>query len=342
MHLLPLLLLLGCLWAHKAVSVGGPPNSPYFFDVSYWDDVPLEWYDSKTELLEPRAPWMKDMVDPAYWWNRTQELWYLQKISRSTLLYVMKEMNQTKGVHTYQIMEGCDVSENTSFGFFRTAFDGADFLSITTDTEFWVAEMPEAEAKAEARNANETLTQQFLQYLDVHCYNAEVFLSFANETLPQSDEPNVRVKERRLPNDSVTLYCHANGFYPSYIEMTWMTNGAETQVTLDPENILPNPDRTYQAIMSLSVTSETRDDYSCLVRHSSLEEDKIVLWDRGQMEPPPEQVIDRDKDQEGLSIGGIIGVVVALVAFVFAVTLGLVAWQKRRRAEAFGERFLNT
>ncbi|XP_030050583.1 zinc-alpha-2-glycoprotein-like [Microcaecilia unicolor] len=146
----------------------------------------------------------------------------------------------------------------------------------------WVAEMPEAEQIAQTRNANKSITDQFLRGLHTLCDDLRFLLPFANQTVQRKDKPSVRVTERKLPNDSMTLYCHAYGFHPRRIQMKWLKNGTETQAKLEPEEILFNPDGTYQAIVSLNVTSKTQDDYSCLVQHRSLEEDKTVHWGSSQ------------------------------------------------------------
>ncbi|XP_030050582.1 major histocompatibility complex class I-related gene protein [Microcaecilia unicolor] len=355
MHSLLLLMLLGSVCAQEVPFVPGNHSVRYFttaiiadsrflgfLATDYFDDIMLGWYDSHAEVLEPRALWMKQAVGPIYWQQNAQFLRGQQHTSVTVLLDIMKQTNQTKGVHTYQTVEGCEVrDQNTTFVFFRTAFDGADFLYINTDTMKWVAEMPEAEEIVQARNANKMGIQQFLRDLSKVCDDVRYLLPFANQTLQRKDKPSVRVTERKLPNDSTTLYCHAYGFHPRRVEMKWLKSGAETQAKLEPEQILPNPDGTYQAIVSLNVTAKTQDDYSCLVQHSSLEKDKIMLWERGLM-LLPEPGKDTGTAQPGLPIGGIIGVVLALVGLVFGLTLGLVSWQKWRQAETLGERFFNT
>uniref|UniRef100_A0A6P8P7Y9 Major histocompatibility complex class I-related gene protein-like n=1 Tax=Geotrypetes seraphini TaxID=260995 RepID=A0A6P8P7Y9_GEOSA len=255
------------------------PSALYFFAAVYLNDIIVEWYDSHTEVLEPRTAWVRKAVSPYNWRIKNQYLLLLQRNSMNVMKQIMLLTNQTEGVHTYQTMEGCELTDtNTTFVFYRTAFDRADFMHINTDTMNWTTEMPEAERIVQYRNANKTLTQWFVKGLRTLCDELRFLLPFANQTLQRKDKPNVRITERKLLNDSVTLYCHAYGFYPRCVEMKWLKNGAETQVKLEAEAILPNPDGTYQAAVSLNVKSNTRDDYACLVWHRSLEEDETVHW----------------------------------------------------------------
>ncbi|XP_029441888.1 major histocompatibility complex class I-related gene protein-like isoform X2 [Rhinatrema bivittatum] len=234
------------------------------------------------------------------------------------------------GVHTYQVMQGCNVTEhNTTVGFYRSAFDMENFLHINTTSMNWTAEMPQAEAEVEARNANWTITQQELKNLDMFCDYAKYLASFANQTLQRKEKPRVRVTERRLSNVTMSVYCRAYGFHPGLIRMTWLKDGAETQARLAPEDVLPSPDGTYQAFVYLFIVSETP---------AKGHQDERAP----RTEPSPEPGKGTGTAQQGLSTGGIIGVVVAVVVFVSALTLGLVSWQKRRRTEAFGEMFSNT
>ncbi|XP_029441887.1 major histocompatibility complex class I-related gene protein-like isoform X1 [Rhinatrema bivittatum] len=162
------------------------------------------------------------------------------------------------GVHTYQVMQGCNVTEhNTTVGFYRSAFDMENFLHINTTSMNWTAEMPQAEAEVEARNANWTITQQELKNLDMFCDYAKYLASFANQTLQRKEKPRVRVTERRLSNVTMSVYCRAYGFHPGLIRMTWLKDGAETQARLAPEDVLPSPDGTYQAFVYLFIVSET-------------------------------------------------------------------------------------
>ncbi|XP_029440384.1 uncharacterized protein LOC115080379 [Rhinatrema bivittatum] len=356
MYPLLLPLLLSSLCARGVLSVGDSmrylssaitdTNSSYsyFYAVLLLDDIPLGWYDSLTQVMEPRAAWMKEAVGPGYWVRRTALMWYQEQLSFYMLDGAMNSTNQTEGVHTYQVMQGCNVTEhNTTVGFYRSAFDMENFLHINTTSMNWTAEMPQAEAEVEARNANWTITQQELKNLNMFCDYAKYLASFANQTLQRKEKPRVRVTERRLSNVTMSVYCRAYGFHPGLIRMTWLKDGAETQARLAPEDVLPSPDGTYQAFVYLFIVSETPANYSCLVQHSSLREDAIVPWERApRTEPSPEPGKGTGTAQQGLSTGGIIGVVVAVVVFVSALTLGLVSWQKRRRTEAFGEMFFNT
>lgn len=92
----------------------------------------------------------------------------------------------------------------------------------------------------------------------------------------------VKVSGHTLSNVT-KLHCQVYGFYPQAVTVRWIKNGIETIRENQADHILPNPDGTYQTILSIEVSVREVDTYSCHVDHSSLEETAIILW--GEFNP---------------------------------------------------------
>ncbi|NXF56443.1 DMB protein, partial [Oceanites oceanicus] len=91
--------------------------------------------------------------------------------------------------------------------------------------------------------------------------------------------PRVRIVPVPLPNapDTVLLTCHVWGFYPPEVTVLWLHNG-DTVATGDTAKLLPNGDWTYQTQVTLRVTAEVGDTFTCLVQHASLDQPLREDW----------------------------------------------------------------
>nr|BAG60503.1 unnamed protein product [Homo sapiens] len=80
-----------------------------------------------------------------------------------------------------------------------------------------------------------------------------------------------------LGSGQLLLVCHASGFYPKPVWVTWMRNEQE-QLGTKHGDILPNADGTWYLQVILEVASEEPAGLSCRVRHSSLGGQDIILY----------------------------------------------------------------
>ncbi len=81
--------------------------------------------------------------------------------------------------------------------------------------------------------------------------------------------------------------CHATGFYPSGITISWQKNGQDHDEDVDLGELLPNEDGTFQKTSSITVTPEEwkKNEYKCVVEHQDktiivINNGKIVLLSR--------------------------------------------------------------
>uniref|UniRef100_A0A3B3Q2G4 Ig-like domain-containing protein n=1 Tax=Paramormyrops kingsleyae TaxID=1676925 RepID=A0A3B3Q2G4_9TELE len=79
------------------------------------------------------------------------------------------------------------------------------------------------------------------------------------------------------PSSPVT--CHATGFFPKGIVVTWQKDGVDMHSDVEVGETLPNGDGTFQITSKLTVKSEDwkMNSYSCVVQHKSLQDDIAVL-----------------------------------------------------------------
>lgn len=67
------------------------------------------------------------------------------------------------------------------------------------------------------------------------------------------------------------MVCHATGFYPDGVMITWKRDGKELQEDVWVGETLPNEDGTFQKRVELRVSPEERrkGHYTCEVAHNS-------------------------------------------------------------------------
>ena len=67
------------------------------------------------------------------------------------------------------------------------------------------------------------------------------------------------------------VVCHATGFYPATVKITWKRDGEEIKEEVDVGETLPNGDGTFQKRAKLMVSPEERErsQYTCEVEHAS-------------------------------------------------------------------------
>uniref|UniRef100_A0A670HM48 MHC class I-like antigen recognition-like domain-containing protein n=1 Tax=Podarcis muralis TaxID=64176 RepID=A0A670HM48_PODMU len=150
---------------------------PQFISVGYVDDQQFVQYDSDSKEMLPRIPWMRkvEKEDPQYWHTQTQkaqghELWY-----RRNLQNLWNRYNQSGGIHTYQLMYGCELSsDGRKGGHYQYGYDGRDFIAFDKETLTWTAAEMEAEVTKRKWDPIMALNQRWLRrYLD---YGKETLL----------------------------------------------------------------------------------------------------------------------------------------------------------------------
>nr|NP_001380658.1 major histocompatibility complex Y, class I heavy chain 8 precursor [Gallus gallus]QSE03650.1 major histocompatibility complex y class I heavy chain [Gallus gallus]QSE03661.1 major histocompatibility complex y class I heavy chain [Gallus gallus]QSE03684.1 major histocompatibility complex y class I heavy chain [Gallus gallus]QSE03726.1 major histocompatibility complex y class I heavy chain [Gallus gallus]QSE03737.1 major histocompatibility complex y class I heavy chain [Gallus gallus] len=321
-------LLLGALgaeacWPHSlryfVTGMTDPgPGMPRFVIVGYVDGDLFGKYDSKIKSAQPIVE-MLPQEDQEHWAVQTQKArggerdfdWFLSRLP--------ERYNKSGGSHTLQRMIGCDILADGSIrGHDKYAFDGRDYIAFDMDTMTFTAADPVAEITKRRWETEGTYAERWKHELGTVCVqNLRRYLEHGKAALKRRERPEVRVWGKEA-NGNLTLSCHAHGFYPRPIAISWMKDGMVGDQETHCGGVVPNSDGTYHASAVINVLPKDGDKYWCRVEHASLPQPSLFLW-----EPQPNL------------IPIVAGAVVAIVA-VIAVVVGLVVWKSKSGKEKKG------
>nr|AGY55963.1 MHC class I antigen [Andrias davidianus] len=298
-------------YCHSSLSAPHPVL-PQFFAVGFVDDAPMDSYSSETQRSEPRAAWMEENEGPDYWEDETLKLRNAEQTLRASVKTAMGRVNHTRGLHTVQVMYGCELRDDGGTdGFFQYSYDGRDFISLHKDTLSWVAAMPAAEITQQRWNADRSIAEREKAYLEGECIEAlQKYLRYGKEALQRRVRPETMVSHHKSGTSNARLTCHAYEFYPREIEVKWFRNGVEMPAKFLPQT-LPNPDGTYQIKTTVDVPEGEEEMYICRVDHSSLDNALNVKYEK-----------------KALPIGLIIGAIAGVVVLLAAAIGGIIIWRK--------------
>ncbi|KAG9333704.1 hypothetical protein JZ751_010694 [Albula glossodonta] len=263
------------------------------------DDEQFMYYDSNIKEAIPKAEWMEIAEDKNYWDTETQRLRGEQQRFRAMIVNVR------------------NVYEQTGDGFWHYGYDGEDFLAFDMKNMRWITPVKQAFVFALRWNHNQAQLDYEKNYLTQTCIDwVKKYVSYGRSTLERRVPPEVFLFQK---DSSSPVVCHATGFFPHGIIVTWQRDGEEVQESVEQGETLPNEDGTFQITSYLTVKLEDTHTYTCTVQHKSLEQD--IVRTRG-LSP------GGDSDSSAPPMGIIIGCVVEVLIIALAV-IGVVMWKKR-------------
>ncbi|KAF5889866.1 MHC class I alpha chain, partial [Clarias magur] len=297
-----------------------------FSAVGLLDGEPFMSYSSNNRTLIPKA-WIKTIAGEPSWKAETQGMENYEDDFNTTLATAIKEFNNTKGIHTLQRMFGCELDDNgTSSGYDQYAYDGEDFISLDLRTGTWAFAKPQAATIIQKWKSSgygkhqkhymENECIDFLKQLKVH----------GRETLERKVHPEVSVFQKHS-SPSPEVVCHATGFFPKALNITWQKDGEDVHEDVELRETLPNQDGSFQKRNILKVPAELlqKHTYTCVVQHSSLEKELV-------------REVPKGGGSGGGSGGARIAIITAVSVALIAVVAGIVVWKKKnsggRRKEA--------
>ncbi|GAA6093048.1 BOLA class I histocompatibility antigen, alpha chain BL3-7-like isoform X1 [Tachysurus ichikawai] len=124
-------------------------NFPEITVIGLVDGEQFVYYDSGIKEAVVKAEWIQKF-DDNYWNGVTnfyqgQEDWFIENVATAML-----SINQTKGVHTMQLMYGCERHEDgTTRGFSQFGYDGEDFIHSREERSSYSVSVPETLASPE-------------------------------------------------------------------------------------------------------------------------------------------------------------------------------------------------
>ncbi|KAM6236980.1 class I histocompatibility antigen, F10 alpha chain-like [Porphyrio hochstetteri] len=320
---LGLLLLLGVIgWVacdehslhYFQIAVSEPsPGVPEFVSMGYVDGNLISRYDSEKGRTVPRSDWMAANLDQQHWDRETQIGQNNQEVNRVGLDTLQSRYNQSGGAHTLQYMYGCDLLDDGSTkGYWQGAYDGREFIAFDMDTMTFTAADVAAQITKRKWEADRTVAEDMKHYLENTCTEwLRKYVSYGQAMLEKKEPPMVRVLGKETQG-ILTLHCHAYGFYPRPITISWLKDGEVRDQETEWGSIAPNSDGTYYTWASIKAHPGKQDKYRCRVEHASLAEPELFVW-----------------EPESKSSAIVLGVVVPLVILAVIAIIGFVIWKNK-------------
>ncbi|XP_056438641.1 major histocompatibility complex class I-related gene protein-like [Gadus chalcogrammus] len=310
----------------------GLSTFPEFVAVGMVDGVQFEYYDSNTQREVLKQDWMEQAIreDHDYQARGTGIAQGDQQVFKADIVHLKKIFNQIGGIHIYQWMYGCewDDEDDSTDGYEQYGYDGEDFISLDLKTLTWVAAVPQAVPITQSWNEDEADLQYLKYYHTKECVGVlKTALFYGKNTLQRTDRPRVSLLQR---SPSSPVVCHATGFYPDRVVVFWRRDGQELHEQVDPGEVLPNHDGTFQVSVDLNLTAVPQEDwgrYECVVQLRGIEDISTPL--------DPALIRTNWEVQSGLTIPIIIGLLVLLLAAAAAV--GVFVYQKRNGSDTSSE-----
>ncbi|XP_059826593.1 class I histocompatibility antigen, F10 alpha chain-like isoform X2 [Hypanus sabinus] len=255
---------------------GVTPGSgvPEFMMAGYVDKEQISYYDSVLGREVPRQQWMAESQGPDYWEQQTQISQDTEPVFKASIRTLMSRTNQTGGIHTLQLMLGCELRDDgTTTGFWQYGWDGSDVLSLDKDRMVWVTPVPWGQITKIKLDRNTAINQYNKRYLEQICTEWVMKYVKAGESHLEPNPPEVYFT---ASEDNRLLSCVATGFYPQSIDVTILRNGRIVEET-HSHGILPNHDNTYQLTRTVQVEPTDTAEFSCWVEHRGLPEPLVLI-----------------------------------------------------------------
>ncbi|XP_031441969.1 class I histocompatibility antigen, F10 alpha chain-like [Clupea harengus] len=264
-------------------STSGIQNFPEFITVGLVDGQPISHYDSITKKEVPKAEWMAASVDSDYWKRETEISGATEATFKADIDIVKSRFNQTEGVHTWQWMYGCQWDDESGDvdGYNQFGYDGEDFVTLDLKNLRYIAANQQAVITKHKWDKDKGLLEMYKQYFTHTCIDwVKKYLQYGNSTLGRTVSPKVTLLQKDL-----RVVCHATGFYPDGVMITWNRDGVDMHEDVDMGETLPNEDGTFQKRAELKVSPEERKkgQFTCEVAHKSGEPIvKILIVEEGK------------------------------------------------------------
>ncbi|MCI4392401.1 hypothetical protein PGIGA_G00145420 [Pangasianodon gigas] len=166
-------------------------NFPEFTAVGQVDGEQFAYYDSNIRKETQKTEWIQKInaEDPDYWSRETQKQQGAQEVYQVNVATLMQRFNQTKGVHTVQLMCGCELDDDgTTRGYMQFGYDGEDFISLDLKTKTWIAPKPQAVITKYKWEATGAQANDMKNYLENTCIEwLKKYVSYGRETLERKD-----------------------------------------------------------------------------------------------------------------------------------------------------------
>ncbi|XP_057245047.1 class I histocompatibility antigen, F10 alpha chain-like, partial [Malurus melanocephalus] len=150
------------------------------------------------------------------------------------------------GLHTVHWVDGCDLlSDGSVRGSYLYGYDGWDFVSFDPGSKSFMAADSAAQVTTRRWNADKNYIDYTTDYLEHTCRKElQEFVGYGQEELKRKEPPDVHVSGKE-EYGILTLSCHAYGFYPRTIAVSWMKGDEIRDQETQWGGIVPNSDGTF-------------------------------------------------------------------------------------------------
>lgn len=297
-------------------ATSGIPSFPEFIIVGLLDDKPLVYYDSVLKKMIPRQEWISNCMPSDYWKRETDISIGYTQLYKMNIDIAKSRFNHSGGVHTMQKMYGCEWNDETGKinGFREEGYDGEDFLSLDLNEMRWISGVQEGFITKNKWDNDKLLLERDKHYFATECTEwLKKYLQYGKKSLQVTVSPQVSLLQK---DSSSPVMCHATGFYPSGITISWKKNEQDHDEDVDLGELLPNEDGTYQKTSTIKVKPDEwkKNQYSCVVEHQG----KTIVEKEIRMK------------EEHVPTGIIIGGVVAVALLVIIAVAVYMIYQKKK------------
>ncbi|XP_032701569.1 T-cell surface glycoprotein CD1a-like isoform X1 [Lontra canadensis] len=251
---------------------------------SAWlDDLQTHGWDNKTGAFIYLQPWSKGNFSNEEL-TEVEKLFYTYSIRSPSTFHNHVSQWQLEYPFQVQLVLGCDSHfGEASVGFMQIAYQGSDLMSFQ-NTSWWPSPKGGSRAQQVCRVFNQyhVFNEIVYKLLSDSCPRFLLGLLEAGKAyLQRQVRPEAWLSTGPSPGPGhLLLVCHVSGFYPKPVSVMWMRGEQEQQGT-QRGDVLPHADGTWYLQVSLDVKAREAVGLSCLVRHSSLGgQDIILYWEK--------------------------------------------------------------
>ncbi|XP_071415805.1 class I histocompatibility antigen, F10 alpha chain-like isoform X1 [Pithys albifrons albifrons] len=263
------------------VTVSEPsPGVPQHLSVGFLDGIPFMRYDSEGGQMEPQTPWMEKGFEPGFWDGQTKIAEVHRRWAADSLETLRVRYNHSRGLHTLQWVSGCDLlSDGTVQGSDRYSYNGRDFLSSELGSKNFVPANVAAQVTKRKGEYEWIEVEEWTKYLGLTCPEwLQIFIRYGQEALERKEPPDVHVSGKE-EHGILTLSCHAYGFYPGIIGISWMKGDEIWDQETEWGGIVPNSDGTFHSRARIEALPGEWEQYRCRVEHAGMPEPGIFAWE---------------------------------------------------------------
>uniref|UniRef100_A0A8C2E2Z0 Ig-like domain-containing protein n=1 Tax=Cyprinus carpio TaxID=7962 RepID=A0A8C2E2Z0_CYPCA len=238
--------------------VSGVSGLPELTVVGLVDDQQFMYFDSNTKKAVPKTEWMRQSEGADYWDEETQNDNNYHKSFKNNIQVAKERFNQTTGVHTVQVMYGCEFDDQTGETdvFHQYGYDGEDFLDLDLKEMRWITPVMQGIPTVQKWNNNGALLEKDKHYFNTVCIEwLQKYVQYEKSSLKKTVSPQVSLLQK---SSSSSVKCHATGFFPSGVTISWQKNGQEHHEDVYLGELLPNEDGTFQRTSTIRVSPEMR------------------------------------------------------------------------------------